>query len=139
MFLQVQRSRNGHARIQTYVSPVIRIARVLLILAMSIGTPQLYVRGDAPAALQPGHCVDQQTDCANLRHSEARVAIVSVREATHVSPKLSKRTSLWQGGVLVGNSRTTTQDSIVISGGDPFTLAAAGLSSKPVRAPPASA
>lgn len=106
---------------------------------MSIGTPQLYVRGDAPAALQVGHCVDQHTECANLRDSEARVAIVSVREATQASLKSSKRASLWQGVVLIGgNSRTTTDYSILISGGDLFTFTAA-LSSKPVRAPPASA
>jgi hypothetical protein len=122
------------------VNPFVRIARLLLVLALGVGAPQAYVRADEPAALAPAHCAEQQLLCAKLRQSDARVAIVSAREGTQFSLKSAKRSSLWQAAVLLDVvSRSTAQESVFLAAGGRRVVTAAGLSTSPVRAPPASA
>ena len=117
-----------------------RIARLLVVVALILGAPLPSIRTDQAAAFRPSPCLDQLFDCARLQHSEDRAAIVSAREATQFSLKSSKRSSPWQAAVLLAAVfRSTTQNSISYSADGRITLAAAGLTATPVRAPPATA
>jgi hypothetical protein len=122
------------------VNALVRIARLLVVLALGVGAPQAYVGAVEPAALAPAQCVDQQLLCAKLRQSDARVAIVSARESTQFSLKSAKRSSPRQAAVLLGVvSRSTAQESVFLAAGGRRMVTVAGLSTTPVRAPPASA
>jgi len=118
------------------VNALTRIARLFVVLALGLGAPA-YGRADEAAAFRPAPCQDQQVVCAKLQQSEARFAIV-VREGSQLSLKSSKRSLPWQAAVLLASAyRSTAQDSIALSAGDRIAVAAVGLSSTPVRAPPA--
>jgi hypothetical protein len=120
------------------VNALTRIARLLLVAALSLGAPLPSVGADEAAAFGSSPCRNALFACAKLQQSEGRAAIVGARESTQFSLKSSKRSSPWQAAVLLASAfRATAQDSIAISAGGRITFAAAGLAARPVRAPPA--
>ena len=122
------------------MNALVRIARLLVVLALGFGAPQADVRAGDSAALAPARCLDQQLLCAKLRQSDARVAIVSAREGAQFSLKSAKRQSPWQAAALLAVvSRSSAQESVVLAAGGRRMLTAAALSTRPARAPPASA
>jgi len=120
------------------VNAITRLARLLLVVALSVGAPLPSLHADEAPAFRPSPCRNQLLVCAKLQQSEARAAIVSARESRQFSLKSSKRSSPWQAAVLLAAAfRATTQDSISLSAGGRVMFAAAGLAARPVRAPPA--
>jgi hypothetical protein len=120
------------------VNALTRIARLLLVGALSFGTPLPSLHADEAAAFGASLCRSQLLVCAKLQQSEARAAIVSARESTQFSLKSAKRSSPWQAAVLLPVAfRSTAQDSISRQAGGRITLLATGLAARPVRAPPA--
>ena len=122
------------------VKALTRIARLLLVIALSLGAPLPSLRAAEAAAVGPSPCRNQLFVCAKLQQSEARSAIVSARESSQFSLKSAKRSSPWQAAVLLAATfRDTAHHSISLSAGSRITFAAAGLAARPVRAPPATA
>jgi hypothetical protein len=117
-----------------------KIARSLLIVALGIGAPQLYVQAAESTTLQPGSCVDLQAACARIHQPDARVSTVFTRGAARFSLRPAKRAALWQAAfVSVGAVPTSAQHSLLGGGTGVFLPLSVRCGSTPVRAPPASA